>query len=143
MNMDIREAVTEQEWEEAYQLLSELRTDLSKEEFNLLLKDMRAEGYRVFCLYDEGRVVSLVGIIIRTNFYAKRHLFVYDLVTSTSVRSKGYGRELLRYVEEWGRKHNCETVGLDSGLHRKDAHRFYEDVMDYRKSSYAFRKNLQ
>lgn len=141
--MDIREAVTEQDWEQAYQLLIELRTELSKEEFNLLLKDMSAEGYRVFCLYDEGRIVSLAGVIIRTNFYAKRHLFVYDLVTSASVRSKGNGRKLLRYVEEWGRKHDCETIGLDSGLQRKDAHRFYEDVMGYQKSSYAFRKNLQ
>ncbi|WP_409250984.1 GNAT family N-acetyltransferase [Bacillus sp. SCS-153A] len=141
--MEIREAVTEQEWEQAYQLLFELRTDLSREEFNLLLKDMRTEGYKVFCLYDSGRIVSLAGVIIRTNFYAKRHLFVYDLVTTSSGRSKGYGKKLLRYVEEWGKEQECETIGLDSGLQRKEAHRFYEEVMDYEKSSYAFRKHLK
>jgi GNAT superfamily N-acetyltransferase len=142
MKMDIREAVTKQEWEQAYQLLIELRTDLSKEEFTHLLKDMRAEGYRVFCLYEGEKAVSLAGVIIRTNFYAKRHLFVYDLVTSSSVRSKGYGRKLLQFIENWGKEQDCETVGLDSGLQRKDAHRFYEDVMNYGKSSYAFRKTL-
>jgi GNAT superfamily N-acetyltransferase len=143
MKMEIREAVTEEEWEQAYELLIELRTDLSKEEFTYLLKDMRKEGYKVFCLYEGKNLVSLAGVIIRTNFYAKRHMFVYDLVTTSSDRSKGYGKKLLQFVEQWGKDQGCGTVGLDSGLQRKDAHRFYEEVMDYRKSSYAFRKNLE
>ncbi|RIW35074.1 GNAT family N-acetyltransferase [Bacillus salacetis] len=139
--MEFREAVTQQDWAKVYQLLIELRTDLSREGYKSLLKDMKSEGYRVFCLYDEEELVSLAGVIIRTNFYSKRHVFVYDLVTASSVRSKGYGRKLLQFVEEWGKGEGCETIGLDSGLQRKDAHRFYE-VMEFSKSSYAFRKNL-
>ncbi|WP_421378792.1 GNAT family N-acetyltransferase [Bacillus salacetis] len=142
MKMEIKEAVLEQEWDKAYELLKELRTDLSKVEFTHLLRDMRSEGYRVFCLYEAEDIVSLAGVIIRTNFYAKRHVFVYDLVTSSSARSMGYGRKLLQFVEKWGKEQGCETVGLDSGLQRKDAHRFYENKMGYQKSSYAFRKNL-
>jgi GNAT superfamily N-acetyltransferase len=141
--MDIREAVTQSEWEEVYGLLLELRTDLGKAEFSGLLQEMRKEGYRVFCLYNEKvELVSLAGVIIRTNFYAKRHVFIYDLVTKSSERSKGYGKKLLQYVEEWGAQQNCESAGLDSGLQRKDAHRFYEHAMQYNKSSYAFRKKL-
>ncbi|MGM0845313.1 MAG: GNAT family N-acetyltransferase [Bacillota bacterium] len=140
--MEIREAVSEQEWKQVYQLLIELRTDLGAEEFSELLKSMRVEGYRVFGLYDREELVSLAGVIIRTNFYAARHVFIYDLVTKSSARSKGYGRQLLQFIEEWGQEQGCETAGLDSGLQRRDAHRFYEG-RNYKKSSYAFRKKLK
>ncbi|WP_113929239.1 GNAT family N-acetyltransferase [Bacillus sp. P14.5] len=139
--MNIKEAVSDYEWEQVYDLLVELRTDLQKGTFNKLLKDMRAEGYRVFGLYDAEELVSLAGVIIRTNFYAGRHVFIYDLVTRSTARSKGYGRKLLEFIEAWGEEQGCVTAGLDSGMQRKDAHRFYEDL-EYNKFSYAFRKNL-
>jgi GNAT superfamily N-acetyltransferase len=142
MKMEISEAVTEQDWDQVYDLLIQLRTELSKEEYIGFLKDMKNEGYRVFCLYERKDLVSLAGVIIRTNFYAQRHVFVYDLVTAESARSKGYGRKLLEYVEEWGRHQGCGMIGLDSGLQRKDAHRFYEEAMKFKKSSFAFRKDL-
>lgn len=143
MDMEIREAINEQDWEQVYRLLVELRKDLQKEEYLNRLQAMREEGYKVFCLFnDEEEIVSLAGVIIRTNFYAGRHVFVYDLVTKSTERSKGCGKQLLQYVEEWGAQQNCQTIGLDSGLQRKDAHRFYEEIMEYQKTSYAFRKNL-
>lgn len=142
MTMEIREALSDEEWNQVYHLLIELRTNLEEGTFKKLSDEMRNEGYRVFGLYDKEELVSLAGVIIRTNFYAGRHVFIYDLVTKSSARSKGYGRKLLQFIEQWGEEQGCETAGLDSGLHRKDAHRFYEGL-EYGKYSYAFRKNLK
>ncbi|MGH2756351.1 MAG: GNAT family N-acetyltransferase [Actinomycetota bacterium] len=122
--------------------MNELRTDLTLQHYVDLLEHMRAGGYRLFALDDDGELQALAGIAIRTNFYYRKYLFVYDLITTGSGRSKGHGRELLLYLEDLGRSEGCNTLALTSGLQRADAHRFYEDKMGYRRVSYAFTKVL-
>jgi hypothetical protein len=46
-------------------------------------------------------------------------------------------------VHEWAKENNYESVVLSSGLQRTDAHRFYEDKMDYDKVSYVFKTSLK
>ncbi len=70
-------------------------------------------------------------------------MWVYDLVTTSKVRSKGYGRHLMKFIEEFARQENCEVVALSSGFERKDAHRFYEERMNYEKCAYVFKKSVQ
>ena len=65
------------------------------------------------------------------------------MVTDTNIRSKGYGEKLLTYVHEWAKENKYESVALSSGLQRTDAHRFYEDRMNYDKVSYVFKTSLK
>ncbi|MCP8968916.1 GNAT family N-acetyltransferase [Ectobacillus ponti] len=140
--MKVQLLQTEEELLEALPVLRELRPHLTEESFGELLAQMKLEGYRLFALRnDAGRIVSLAGTAIMTNFYNRKHVFVYDLVTAESERSKGYGEVLLAAVEAWGREDGCEAVSLTSGLQRTDAHRFYERE-GYAKTSFAFRKSL-
>ncbi|WP_329610031.1 GNAT family N-acetyltransferase [Microaerobacter geothermalis] len=60
-----------------------------------------------------------------------RHVWVYDLVTHSDYRSKGYGEKLLEFIHKWGEENGCKTVALSSGVERRDAHRFYEKKMGY------------
>ena len=96
----------------------------------------------MFALFENEEIASVIGIIEKTNFYDGKHIFVYDLITDKHKRSKGYGEKLLSYIEDMGKKNNCATITLTSGLQRIDAHRFYESKMSYIKSSYSFKKNL-
>jgi GNAT superfamily N-acetyltransferase len=50
---------------------------------------------------------------------------VDDLVTRDSDRSRGFGGELLDWLIKQARKNGCESLELDSGVQRFDAHRFY------------------
>jgi GNAT superfamily N-acetyltransferase len=54
-----------------------------------------------------------------------RKLYVDDLVTTASARGRGIGSSLLGELVERARAAGCSVIDLDSGLHRKDAHRFY------------------
>ncbi|MGE6536589.1 GNAT family N-acetyltransferase [Bacillus luti] len=140
--MNVKEVVTEEQLDEVLPVLQQLRTKLSKEEASFLFRKMKEENYKLFSLYDEiGEVVSLAGVTICTNFYNKKHVFVYDLVTAEAHRSKGYGNVLLSYIENWGKEHGCESIALTSAFPRLDAHRFYERE-GYDKVSYSFHKNL-
>lgn len=75
--------------------------------------------------------------------YIGEFIWVCDLVTDSTKRSKGYGEKLLAYVHEWAKANHYETVALSSGLQRTDAHRFYEEKMGYNKASYVFKKALK
>lgn len=103
---------------------------------------MAKEGYRLFSLRDLGVIVALAGIVILTNFSYGRYVWVYDLVTASNARSKGYGKRLLEFIEEFSRCENCKVVALSSRLERTDAHRFYQQHMNYDKPSYIFKKTL-
>lgn len=138
----IKELQTRSEIIQAYPVMHELRTDLSEETYLALFGEMRKEGYRLFALYVDEEIVSLAGIGERVNLYNKHHIYIYDLITSSNHRSKGYGKLLLEYVHRLASELGVEYVALESGLARRDAHRFYEEKLGYEKWCYSFRKKL-
>ncbi|MGE7023257.1 GNAT family N-acetyltransferase [Solibacillus cecembensis] len=131
-----------EQWLEAFPIMKQLRTDLTEETYIKLLQDMNKDGYKLYAMYVEDKIVSLVGLSWRINFYNKRHIFIYDLVTDVSYRSFGYGEKLLKYIHGWADENGAEYVALESGIQRSDAHRFYEDKFEYDKWCYSFRKTL-
>ncbi|GAA5344539.1 GNAT family N-acetyltransferase [Planifilum fimeticola] len=138
----IRELTKKDEWIEAFPLMKELRTHLDQDTYLSLLEEMRPQGYRLFALEENGRMVALAGVAVMVNLYNGRYLFIYDLVTKEGERSKGYGEKLLRHLEAFARDQGCRLVELTSGLKRKNAHRFYEEKMGYTRNSWVFRKRL-
>ncbi|WP_017381339.1 GNAT family N-acetyltransferase [Paenisporosarcina sp. TG-14] len=141
-NESILELTTIDQWVQAFPVMQQLRTDLTEKSFLDLLHEMRKEGYQLFSLIVNNQIVSLAGIGFRTNFYNKRHVYIYDLVTDSSHRSYGYGEKLLSYIHHWSLENGAVYVALESGLQRTDAHRFYEEKLDYDKWCYSFRRTL-
>lgn len=139
---NIRELATDTKIQSSWAVMKELRADLLESEFIALVKTMGRDGYRLFGLFEDDSIVAVVGFAIRTNLYYKRHIWIHDLVTKTSGRSRGYGSELLKYVEGLAQKDGCEMIALSSGLERTDAHRFYTDKAGFTKSSLVFKKRM-
>ena len=136
------ELTTEEQWRGAFPLMIQLRSDLSLELYLDLLRQMKADGYRLFALIIDEELVALAGLSLRVNFYSKRHVYIYDLVTDDSKRSHGYGERLLRFIHPWAKEHGADYVALESGIQRVNAHRFYEDKLNYDKWCFSFRKQL-
>jgi GNAT superfamily N-acetyltransferase len=55
-----------------------------------------------------------------------RRVWVEDLAVDPGHRSRGIGKALLDAAKDWARDHGASHLELDSGMARKDAHRFYE-----------------
>jgi GNAT superfamily N-acetyltransferase len=138
---DVRELTTEKEWIEAFPIMNQLRNHLHLNSYLQLLLKMKKQGYRLFALYDEG-IVALAGIQMNINFYNERYVFIHDLVTDSSRRSKGYGEKLLHYIHDWAREKGAQYVSLESGLQRSEAHRFYEEKIEYDRWCYSFRRKI-
>lgn len=138
--LEVQELKSQEEFKEAFQVMAELRQHLDEKTYLDLLQSMTKEGYRLFAVRDTGVIVSVAGLAVITSFYCDRHVWVYDLVTTSKARSKGYGRYLMEFIEDFARQENCKLVALSSGLERIDAHRFYQERMNYDKPAYVFKK---
>lgn len=118
-------ADTDREIADCYDVMAELRPHIPREQFLPLVRSMQADGFRLACIRDGGRVVAVAGYRFGTSLFAGRHLYVDDLVTADSARSKGYGRELLTWLRALAVENDCDVLHLDSGVQRKRAHAFY------------------
>ena len=83
------------------------------------------QGYQLLAGSVGGRVVAVAGFRLIEMLAWGKGLYVDDLVTDSSQRSRGYGEALMRWLIDHARQHGCEELHLDSGVQRFDAHRFY------------------
>jgi GNAT superfamily N-acetyltransferase len=120
-----KQAITDKEIDNCFDVMNELRTELKKEKFISTVRGMETEGYKLVFIEDKGSVVVTAGYRIYTNLFMGKHLYVDDLVTSGSSRSQGYGEKMIRWLRNEAKKENCNFFHLDSGTHRGKAHKFY------------------
>ena len=102
----------------------QLRTALPPE-YEAKMKRVFAGGARM-CVAADGTDVAGVAVyrMYENTFYGKQ-LYVDDLVTDEARRSSGVGRTLLGYLEQKARAAGFDSLALDSGTQRLQAHKFY------------------
>jgi len=105
--------------------LRELRPHLTPATFAAVYREGYPQGLRYLAVYDGDRCVGVAGWRVVATTAAIRKLYVDDLVTLASDRSRGVGALLLAELLERARALDCEILDLDSGVQRSDAHRFY------------------
>jgi ribosomal protein S18 acetylase RimI-like enzyme len=98
---------------------------LSVQEFVDRWRRQEAAGYRLLVLWDEDRAVATAGFREQENLVHGRHLYVDDLVTDSSGRSKGYGKMLIEHVMNEGRQLGCAKLLLDTPVSNSLGQRFY------------------
>ncbi len=107
------------------EVMAELRPNVAAGDFLKLVRGLEVEGLRLACVREGGRVVAVAGYRIYSNLFCGKQLYVDDLVTAESERSKGHGKALLGWLRQLAVDSDCEVFHLDSGVQRKRAHQFY------------------
>jgi len=140
---NIKELQSKREIASAFPVMRQLRTHLDEKTYlELVSEAQEKEGYKMFALYEGEEIAAIIGFQPMVTLYYGRFLWVCDLVTDSSKRSKGYGEALLSFIHHWAKQNNYQTIALSSGLQRQDAHKFYQQKMNYNKTSYVFKKEL-
>lgn len=121
----VREAQTGAQIAKCFTVMSQLRPALKSEEFVERITAQRADGYRLVFLEAAGTVVCVAGFRIARCLAWGRFMYVDDLVTDAAHRSCGHGKTMLDWLRDEARRLQCEQFHLDSGIQRKEAHRFY------------------
>lgn len=107
--MQIRQ-MTLKELYEAYPLVVQLYTELSYEEFEDLVYEMRHVEYQMFGLFERGELICFAGVCITTSLAHKRHLGVFDFVTDEPWRFMGYAKKMLSFLEDYAKSAMCGAI---------------------------------
>jgi GNAT superfamily N-acetyltransferase len=124
--VNIRIARTDAEFGACIPVLRELRPHITEDELVERIRRQVQSGYRIALLSSGDDVVAVAGFRIGENLAWDRFLYIDDLVTRASDRSRGHGARLLTWLREYASREGCAQLHLDSGMQRKEAHRFYE-----------------
>jgi GNAT superfamily N-acetyltransferase len=102
----------------------QLRTKLPAD-YAAKMQRVFAGGGRMMIAVDEDAVVGVAIWRVHENTFNGVQMYVDDLITDESRRSRGVGRALLEALQARARALGCDSFTLDSGTHRQQAHKFY------------------
>ncbi len=136
-------AKTREDLRRCFPVMRELRPHFkSAEKFVQQVLRQQRDGYLLAFLEADGEVRAVAGYRFLESLFSGKFLYVDDLVTRDRDRSRGFGGALLDWLVEQARAHGCDTLELDSGVQRFDAHRFYL-LKRMNISSHHFRIKIQ
>ncbi|MGB3942536.1 MAG: GNAT family N-acetyltransferase [Candidatus Manganitrophaceae bacterium] len=139
--MEIRLATSDDDIAACYPVMWELRPHILESAFVSRVRSQEKSGYRLAYIRAGSGPVAVAGFRIGENLAWGRFLYLDDLVTLESRRSRGYGAALLTWLTDFAAKEGCRQIHLDSGIQRKEAHRFYERE-GMALASFHFRKEI-
>lgn len=124
--MNIIRIESDEEILSAREVMLQLRPHIPRDLYlSTVRRMMETDGYLQSAVIDGGAVRAVAGYRLMEMLYCGRLLYVDDLVSDVTARSSGYGRALVEWLMDEARAQGCVELHLDSGVQRKDAHRFY------------------
>ncbi len=125
INRKINLAQTDEEIQNCYPVMVELRPHISADEFLTQVKrQMNESNFKLVYLNDEG-VKAVGGFRVSEWLSGGKYLEIEDLAAKDGERSKGYGGTLFDWIVEYAKREKCEQIKLVSHVRRFAAHRFY------------------
>jgi GNAT superfamily N-acetyltransferase len=140
IKIDIRECKTNEEIISTSCVMRQLRPHISESEYcHQILSLIQKENFRLFAAYDRSnQCIGAVGFQLQNRLSLGKIIYIADLVTDENHRSQGIGSQLINFVKQEADQQQIDAIVLDSGLQRKQAHKFYEQH-GYKAVSYSFR----
>ena len=102
--LDLKELYT------IYDVVSELYSQLTYKEFEDLIYDMRYMDYKMLGIMDDDKLVTFAGVCIQTTLKEKRHLKVFEFITSKRYDTKKYDAMMKEYLQDYAKMGMCEKV---------------------------------
>ena len=102
--LDLKELYT------VYDVLKQLHSELLYEEFEDLIYDMKHMDYKMIGILEGDKLITYAGVCIQTTFLNKRHLKVFDFITSKKYDTVKYDAIMKDYLEDYAKVGMCESV---------------------------------
>ncbi|MEJ2166493.1 MAG: GNAT family N-acetyltransferase [Desulfobacterales bacterium] len=138
--MEFIEIRTKQEMEEAYEIIRELIPELDKEVFFKSLNHELLKNHKLFGLRSSEKLVSVAAVWLLMNGLFEKFLWLYAFATTKDMRSKGFGKELLRNLEAYAVRENFNEIRVHA--HRERAIAFWENKANFELFSHVLRKKI-
>ena len=126
MSAVVRKLTTEEDILAARGVMRQLRPQIPEADYlSTVRRMMQTDGYLQAAVFDGDAVVAVAGYRFMETLYAGKTLYVDDLNTDETRRSRGYGKALMDWLKREARERGCVQLQLDSGVQREQTHRFY------------------
>ncbi|MHC4697408.1 MAG: GNAT family N-acetyltransferase [Planctomycetota bacterium] len=108
----------------------------------IFLDGIASGDHTFLSAYVEGTMIGFCSVARRKSLWQEGLIGnVDELVVDVEHRGMRVGVALLRRITQIAADEGWRRIELDSGFHRKDAHRFY-DEMGFEKRAYLFSKRI-
>lgn len=129
--------------ERCFPVMKELRPHLTFDDYISIYEDAhRSDGFEIVAIEEDNKILAVMGYRILSDYVRGKHVYIDDLVSSESARSKGLGAELLKYAEGLAKDLNCTTLRLCTGIENERGVKFYERN-GWTKRAFAYTKTLK
>lgn len=126
MSIEVAHAETDADIAATFDVMHQLRPHLERDGYVARVRQLMAsDGLRLLALRDGGVVRAVGTYRLMDMLYRGRLMYVDDLVTDETVRSRGYGARLVERLREEAKALGCNEIQLISRTTREGAHRFY------------------
>jgi len=106
-------------------VLIELRPHRTPEQLREMMISQINDGFNLVYAGIDTEAFAVAGFRTLDMLFSGKTLYVDDLVTHPMHRKKGYAGMLMKWMIQYAKENGYEHFSLDSGHHRKDAHRLY------------------
>ncbi len=111
-------------------VLLQLRPQYNHDSLIEQIQLQRKEGFQLAYVEETSAsgttdVLCVAGFVIANKLAWQKHLYVDDLVSNETSRSRGAGKLLMDWLKKYALEQGCQQLHLDSGVTRFRAHRFY------------------
>jgi len=126
MSSVVRKLTTDEEILAARGVMRQLRPQIPEEAYlETVRRMMKTDGYLQAAVFEGDTVVAVAGYRFMEMLFSGKTLYVDDLNTDETRRSRGHGRLLMDWLKREARDRQCAQLQLDSGVQREQTHRFY------------------
>ena len=138
-----REVDLPQELSQCYEVLKELRSGLSLEDFHLVYSQAKErDQFTLVAIFRGRECIAVMGLRVLYDFIHGKHLYIDDLVVTETQRSKGLGKNLLGYAELLASQQACNGLRLCTGSAALSAQDFYQ-ANGWESRAVVFKKGLK
>lgn len=126
-------------YEEAFNI--ECNLDEMKKSFR---KDNKNKNSKSLVIKDKNIIIGHIKGDIIYNIFgnAKPYMYISEICVHHDYRHKGYGKELLKNIEEFAKENDCSYTFLNCSTFREIAQRMYKDHGYFKRDSDIFKKEL-
>ena len=111
--IEIRDAANADALHAAWPVVQQLRPEFDCEGYVAqVLRQIATDGCRASVLYDDGIPRAFACWRVMEMLAVGKHVYVDDLVTDASVRSRGYGKAMLDWLKAEAKRLGCEHGSL-------------------------------
>ncbi len=117
--------------------------DIAPDVLSSRIEQMRNYGeYKILVAEDNGCVFGFIGLHLGLAFeISGKVMRIIALAVKPDCQGKGIGTMLVAESEKYAKENGVTVIGVNSGLKRESAHKFYEK-QGFSRKGYSFTKQI-